>query len=269
MNGLVLLKLGGAVITEKSARESPRLEELRRLAREIASWRGAGEGRLIVGHGSGSFAHVAAQATRFSQRPGDPLRIAAVAAAARRLNGLVVDALIDAGIPATAIPGNLLARSLDAAVVAVRVELVADLMQSGLVPVLYGDAVTDRTQGGAIASTEQLLAALAREVRTDRIVLATDVDGVYEVDPDSEDAGDTKPIPLITPASVDQLSSLGGARKGATDVTGGMYSKVRRMVRLVEELPNLKVRIVNGLEPGAVLKALEDREAGGTVIRSD
>ena len=62
---LVFLKLGGALLTHKDQSASPRSAELRRLVGEIApAWRERSI-RLVLGHGSGSFAHVAAQRSGF------------------------------------------------------------------------------------------------------------------------------------------------------------------------------------------------------------
>src|SRR5688500_8049984 len=57
----VLLKLGGSLITEKSRPETPRTAVIARLVDEIARGAAGRPFRLIVGHGSGSYGHAAAQ----------------------------------------------------------------------------------------------------------------------------------------------------------------------------------------------------------------
>ena len=266
--GLTLLKLGGALLTEKGGREEPRLDVLWRLVKEIRAWDGA-SGRLVLGHGSGSYAHVAVSDTEFLPRPDDPQAFAQVAAAAGRLNLLVVKALLDAGLPAIALPGSLLGICEAGVVTEVRSEMVTDLLASGLLPTLYGDAAPDRKQGGAIASTEPLLMGLAKDLDVRRIIVATDVHGVFEGDPNEIE--DARPIPVITPAMGDALAQhLGKARSGAVDVTGGMASKVGLLLDLVQRQPKLEIRIVSGLREGAVLAALKgDPDAGGTRILAD
>lgn len=264
----VFLKLGGALLTEKDGREALRPALLQRLADEIAAWPGARRGQLVLGHGSGSFAHVAVAETGFLDRPGQALSLARVAAAAARLDRFVVAALLDRDLPALPVPGSLLAVCAAGQVERVRDDLVAELLGSGLLPVIYGDAAPDRLRGGAIASTEPLLAGLANALAPDRIVLATDVDGVYDRDPH---AGGARRLPRIRPSDRGALSeALSGARAGATDVTGGMASKVAWMLDLVEARPGLEVRILSGLRPGAVAAALAGApEAGGTLITAD
>ena len=69
----------------------------------------------------------------------------------------------------------------------------------------------------------------------------------------------------ITPKNFHEvLPALGGSP--AADVTGGMASKVRQMLALVQELPGLEVLVFSGLQPGAVREALLG-ELSGTKIR--
>ena len=263
----VFLKLGGALLTEKDRRESLRADILRRLTGEITAWAAVTDVPLVVAHGSGSFAHVAVGDSGFADHPDDRLALARVMAAARRLNVLVADAFLTAGLPVVPVPGGLLAVCRDGAIERVRGEVVAGLLAAGLVPLLFGDGAPDRIRGGAIASTEALLLALSEHVALARVILATDVDGVFEVDPHGDPGA--SPYPVLTPASAAPLlASLGASRPGATDVTGGMATKVHLMLRLVERCPDIEVRIVSGFRPGAVAAALAgDATAGGTVIR--
>lgn len=264
---LALVKLGGALLTDKAGREALRPGVLARLAAELAAWPSAHRGGLIVGHGSGSFAHVAVRESGFLERPLDRLALARVAAAAARLGGLVVAALIEAGLPAVGIPGAALARWRGGRLGGVREELVARLLAAGAVPVTWGDAAVDDAGRNAIAETEVLLSALARQLGAARVVAATDVDGVYARDPAAHPS--EQPQARVTRASLRALS-LGGARAGTADVTGGMASKVANLLDLAEAAPGLEVRIVSGLRPGAVAAALAGGAgAGGTVIAAD
>ncbi len=109
----VFLKLGGSLITDKRQPETPRADVIRRLAEEIAQAQRANKDlRLVVGHGSGSFGHVFGQ--RYGTRDGVRTAegwygFAATGDAAARLNRLVVEALLAAGIPAWSIqPGATL-----------------------------------------------------------------------------------------------------------------------------------------------------------------
>ncbi|MEO8082949.1 MAG: isopentenyl phosphate kinase [Ardenticatenales bacterium] len=259
-----LLKLGGALLTDKRGDEAVRSDVLARLAAEIARWPGAADGRLVIAHGSGSFAHRAAARSGFLDDPANPAAFAAVAASAARLHRRVVDALIAAGLPAVGVPGGALATLDGGVVVEVRADLVARMLAAGLLPVTYGDAALDRSRGGGIASTEPLLVALADGLGATHLVFATDVDGVYDRDPAAHP--DARPFARLSAGDVDALE-LGGAGPEAVDVTGGMRSKVGAALALVGRRPDVTVRILSGGRKGAVAAALaDDPGAGGTLV---
>ncbi len=76
-------------------------------------------------------------------------------------------------------------------------------------------------------------------------------------------------IPLITPETYPQVQASLNA-SAYTDVTGGMADKVYQMVTLVQRVPNLRVRIMSGTQPGDFREALHDPEhhTNGTLIRA-
>lgn len=259
----VLLKLGGALLTDKAGHEAVRHDVVARVAAELAAWFDGGR-PLVVAHGSGSFAHRAAARAGFPAAF-SPAAFAAVAASAARLHRVVVDALVGAGLPAVGVPGGAVAALDDGRVAAVRSDLVGDLVAAGLVPVTYGDAALDRRRGGGIASTEPILVALAAPLGVGRLVFATDVDGVFDRDPAAH--ADARCFDRLTPGETPWATGAAGARAGVTDVTGGMDAKLAAAFEAVVQRPGVTVRIVSGLRPGALAAALDGRaDAGGTLI---
>src|SRR5690554_6432545 len=103
MSDLYFLKLGGSLLTDKKGVEALRPQVLVRLGQEIRiAMRERPELRLVIGHGSGSFGHVGAAryGTREGVRDGAGWRgFAEVSAAAARLNRLVRETLLAAGVP--------------------------------------------------------------------------------------------------------------------------------------------------------------------------
>lgn len=269
---LVFLKLGGSLITDKTRREAPRMEVIRRLAQEIAETRALRPDiRLVLGHGSGSFGHFAGQeyGTRQGIRPGEEARgwqgFALTGAAAARLNRMVVDALVGAGLPAVSFPPSASARCHAGHLRSLAWEPIAGALEAGLLPVVFGDVALDEVQGCTILSTEEVFAYLAGVLQPARILLAGTVEGVFTADPLQDPAA--RPIPLIDVRRLEELEGLLGGSHGV-DVTGGMWAKVREMATLVERLPGLEVFIFSGEVPGRVRECLlTPARCAGTRLR--
>jgi isopentenyl phosphate kinase len=270
MSELVFVKLGGSVITDKAQAETARLEVIARLVAEIASALGQRSGlQVVLGHGSGSFGHMVAQRYGTRQRvqsAGEWRGFAEVAAVAARLNRIVMDALLAAGVPAWSLQPSASAQCRAGELISLAVDPVAQALAQGLVPLVYGDVALDEVQGGTIISTEQIFAYLARRLCPSRMILVGAVDGVFEGDPLRDPV--TQLIPEISAANWQTVrAALGGSH--ATDVTGGMLAKVEEMVELACELPHLMVHIISGERGGALERALLQSAGAeeGTVIR--
>jgi isopentenyl phosphate kinase len=271
MSELIFLKLGGSLLTDKTQPQALRGDVLRRLAVEIvAALADCPDLRLLIGHGSGSFGHMAAR--KYNTRAGVASAAgwrgyAETARAAAQLNRLVVDALWEAGVPALAIQPSASAHCRDGELLELAERPIRAALAQGLAPVLYGDVALDAARGGTIISTEELFAWLAPRLAPRRIVLVGEVAGVLSADPASGVAGEL--IPEITPETLPQLAqALGGSR--GVDVTGGMVAKVAAMLALVQATPELdSVQIISGLVPGLVHAVLTepDRRAGTRVVR--
>jgi len=250
---VVLVKLGGSLITDKTRPMSPRLEVIDRLARETHQAMDSAPGlRLVLGHGSGSFGHTVGQQhnTRAGVRtPEEWVGFARVSAAAAQLNRLVADAFVAAGVPVLSLQPSASAVCRDGILVHLALEPILAALDRGLVPLVYGDVALDRVQGGTIISTEEILAYLTVHLRPERILLLGEVEGVLD------SRGRT--LEQIRPGDLPALSDILAGSRGA-DVTGGMLSKVADMLRLVESRPGVSVRIFSGLAPGALRQALID-----------
>jgi isopentenyl phosphate kinase len=261
---LQFLKLGGSLITDKTRPRTPRPETIARLAREITLSREKNPDlKLVLGHGAGSFAHVPAK--KYGTRQGvysDSAwqGFAEVWEEAVSLNRLIMAAFRDAGLPAIALPPSAGVIANDGQVISWDLGVLQAALMTPLLPVVYGDVIFDAMRGGTILSTEDLFIHLAHELHPRRILLAGLEPGVWADYPAC-----TRLLPEITPEAVQSADISLGDSPG-TDVTGGMASKVRQMVELVMEIPDLEVLIFSGEEPGAVVRALSG-EIVGTVVR--
>lgn len=253
---MLLVKLGGSVITDKSAYRTPRLDALARLALEVAS---VGE-RVMVVHGAGSFGHVLAK--KHDLGKGDDGSIARRLAAAqvhadvRELTALVLSALRDVGLPAISLSSYDLARLTSGELASFAYEPVHETLARGMVPVLSGDIVLDHSRGFGIVSGDVLMVELARATRPARAVFATDVDGIFDRDP-------REPGAALLPR-IDLRTDVRTTESHVPDITGSMAGKLKR-ARAVART-GVEVQVVNGLAPGRVADALAGKGTVGTVV---
>jgi len=267
-SGIVFLKLGGSLITDKTRVEHARPRVIRRLAREIKSALEARPDlRLVLGHGSGSFGHVAAK--KYGTRDGVKdqsgwIGLAEVAAAAARLNQIVTDIFIAEGVPVISLPPSASARCEDRRLIHLDTSGLHSALRHGLVPLVQGDVAWDSIRGATILSTEDVFIYLAAEIEPTKILLAGEVAGVYN---SAVMTGEV--IKMITPASINEYAAALGGSHG-TDVTGGMIGKVRQMIDLVRQHPAIEVRIFSGAQAGHVRRVLIDPATPiGTLISHD
>lgn len=263
-----MVKLGGSVITDKKRPETPRPEVLRRLAQEVAAARASQPGlQLVLGHGSGSFGHIAAVKYGTHRGAVDAQGwhgFAHVAAAAARLNRLVADTFLDAGVPVWSLQPSASARCRAGKLVSLESAPVHEALAHGLVPLIYGDVALDDVQGATIISTEQILEYLAASLRPARLIFVGVVDGVFEDDPLRNPSA--RPVPHIDPGNWPAVrQALGGSH--AADVTGGMAAKVEGLVALLRQQPETQALVLSGERAGALERALlHPEDAGGTSI---
>lgn len=267
MGNIVLVKLGGSLITDKARERTVRRADLLRLVAELAAALRGGRRTVLLGHGSGSFGHVAAARHRVQegargrgQLPG----ISRTQSEAAALHRIVIQALRDAGLnPFSIVPSSaIVTRQGRSGTVAVSVaaEPLLRALDAGLLPVTYGDVVMDRDQGVAICSTEVALVALARRLlrsgrRITRALWFGDTAGILDAQ--------GRTIRRVRPGGGRALRELvGGA--AATDVTGGMRHRLDAALTLARlGIPSL---IASGREPGLVERALRGRAVAGTRV---
>lgn len=248
------------MITDKQRKFSVRRETLKRIARELT----AAKEPLIVVHGGGSFGHPIA--SKYGIAKGyvykrQLMGFSITHRAMEELNGYVVDALKEAGIPAIAIQPSACTVVRNGRIISMELAPIRKLLELGIAPVLYGDAVPDLGRGMSILSGDQLVMYLAQELGASRVILGVDVDGFYTADPKL--CKGAKLIRKITPESWRGLAKSANASR-VRDVTGGMAKKIEELLPLAEL--GIEAEIINATKPGILRRALLGERGLGTRI---
>lgn len=255
---MILVKLGGSVITDKSKLRTFKRASCERLARELS----IAEDDMLLVHGAGSFGHIEAKKHGLHKgfkKDSQLEHVAAVQRDVRELNLKVLEALIDEGVRAVSVPPAASATFDKGAISSFEPESFRRVVDIGLVPVTFGDVVPDETMGFSICSGDLMMEALARSFKPKLAVFCADIDGVYDRDPKRD--GRAELIPRLTP------SSLRGLRKTESthaDVTGSIYGKLERMLAISRHCE--KCMIVNGNVPGRLGKVIRGDAVVSTVV---
>lgn len=245
MKNLILIKLGGSVITDKSKPFTARREIIRKLGKEIFKLKNKNTD-LIIGHGAGSFAHV--PAAKYQTQKGlinkkSIWGLSLTADAAIQIDRIVVKELLSLKIPiASFAPLSFIYQGK------IITDHIKKALEIGITPIIYGDVVMNTKQGFEIYSGEKTLDILAvklsKHYKKIIIIYYTDTNGVYD--------NKGKTVPLITSMNFKKIRKfIEGS--GNTDVTGGMIHKVEESLSLVKKL-DAEVYIMNGLRRGRVTK---------------
>ncbi len=241
-----VLKLGGSVVTEKGSERTVSDERLDTIVATIA--RADRRGYLLV-IGGGSFGHPAADRHGMSEQTGssDPRAMAEVHDAMLALTSIVIDRLVDAGVPAVAIHPLSMAHREDGDL-HLSFDPVEQAVSEGYVPVLHGDCVLTAGQGATILSGDEIAVELARHFDADRVGLCTGVPGVLDSNEELIDRIE----------QYERVADVLGESTD-TDVTGGMAGKVSTL---------LELGIPSSVFDIAALAAFLDGESPGTTIDS-
>lgn len=264
MRELILIKLGGSVITDKNKEFTAREANIRRLAGEIKDALKVYKGKVIIGHGAGSFAHT--PAAKYQTKKGligkdGLIGMAIVEDAARQLNAVVIKNFLSKKLPVFPFsPASFLISDAKRGVKSY-LDPIKNALRIGAIPVVYGDVIMDTKTGCTIFSTEKVLSILAKELKGDykiRMIYCTDVDGVYD------DKGKT--IPVISGKNFTGVKkSILGAK--GVDVTGGMLHKVEESLAVARKY-RISTLIINGAKSGNLTKAIEGKKILGTKIQN-
>ncbi|MEM3753394.1 MAG: isopentenyl phosphate kinase [Candidatus Micrarchaeaceae archaeon] len=263
---LYFVKLGGSIITDTEKANTPKLKEIERLAREIKE--GSEGAKIIIGHGSGSFGHVAVHKYGIEKGlhgKGSILGAAKAHAIAHELNRLIIKALNKNGISALPFPPSAGSISINGKISGWNTQPIKTALELGFTPVVMGDVIVDSINGVHIASTEEGFEYLAAIFRPDKVISAGDTDGVFDADP--KIYKNAKLIRKINKKNIrEALNGAGASLK--IDVTGGMHSKLQFLYNISKRYGST-CQIVNATVPGRLRDALMGKPVISTIIKAN
>jgi len=251
MSERLILKLGGSVITDKSAGCAVDKARLTSVAKAIAEAKSCD---TVIIHGAGSCGHPEAKHYNLDRgvSAGTTDGIFVTHRAVSGLNDAVVAALRNEGVAALGVHPLHTGIASNGRLVGFECRHLETMLRLGMVPVIHGDVVMDLSKGACIVSGDQLVQYLAVALQISRVGLATDVPGVL-------DRGVV--VPQITRKMVPDLRI---GHSSHTDVTGGMRGKIDELLGLADAGIRSDIFHVS-----RIADFLKGSGTGGTIVRGD
>ncbi|MEM0160963.1 MAG: isopentenyl phosphate kinase [Thermoplasmata archaeon] len=246
---MIIIKLGGSVITDKAKYRKFRSEIVRRLITEIP------DSDLIIVHGAGSFGHIISK--QHSLQNGlnnqNSLKFVQVQNDMIELNLNIMKILFESGIPAISLP----AHSFHVYQEEFNFDIFEKFLKLGFVPVTYGDIILNSEKKVAICSGDYLIEKLAGHFKPEQVIFVTDVDGIYTKNPKLyKDAKFIKELSLNDSIDTEMI---------VDDVTGGIMGKLETIKKIIGNVGS--VTIVNGLVPDRLRNIILKNEEISTKIK--
>ena len=263
MKKLIILKLGGSVITVKDNPFTPNHSNLERLANEIQNGVQK-QNQLVIIHGAGSFGHIIVQKSGIDKGIKHPKQLNDFAVTQRiqnEWNAIVTKQLQDVNLPA--IPCQVSSHVIlkQGRIDTINLTAIEGMIKIGLIPVLYGVPAYDIVDGCRILSGDQIASYIAKELQAEKIIHGTNVDGVLSGNPKNLNS---KLIREITLENIDEVM-INLKKHSKDDVTGQMYGKIFELMGLAKL--GIKSEIINANKAKNIENALLGTEGLGTTIK--
>lgn len=264
MKNVVLIKLGGSLITDKTKPRTVRQAVLNRLALWLAETvKFYPHYSYILGNGAGSFAHVSAskyQIQKGLQRDEQKFGFCEVGLDVSRLRSLILETFIAQQLRIFPVRPSSFITLKNKQVETVSLAALEGMLELGVTPLISGDIFYDSERGFYIYSTEAifevLVNSLAPSYRVTHCIHFTTVEGVYD---DKKHV-----IPTITEENFDQVRTSLYATEGY-DVTGGMLHKIEKSLYYAQQ--GITTHIVSGVShKNPLLSVLSGKDSVGTTI---
>jgi len=248
-HNLILIKLGGSVITFKEKPLAANFEAIRNISYTLASVKTP----IILIHGGGSFGHYWSVKYNMHSKPDqyDSHGISIVHESMIALNQIIVNSMIKVGMnPYTIIPSMFI---YDHKPITKKIKELKSIVESSVIPITFGDVVYIENKMYSILSGDAIMSLLSKILRPSKVIFTLNVDGIYK---------DMKNREILK-----ELKNNNSARfsKVIQDVTGGMRRKVIEALKISDI--GIDVMMVNGLKPERIINAITGIGFEGTLVK--
>jgi len=245
---MILIKLGGSIITNKEKPLSPRKKIIDKISKSLKKINEP----IIIVHGGGSYGHYwsVKYDMHTKEKRYNPRGVAIVKNSMIELNKMILDSLLKNKLNPYSLPPTDFMSSNKP--ITRKIREMEKISKSGLIPVTYGDALWYGQKKTYILSGDKIMTNLAKILKPRLCIFALNEDGLYS---------DLKSKKLIYELQGEHPS----ISENKMDVTGGMTRKVEEALKISKM--GINVFFTNGNNPERIVKAVKNRTLEGTLFR--
>ena len=245
---MILIKLGGSIITNKEKPLSPRRKTIENLAKGLKRI----DEPMIIVHGGGSYGHYWSVKYDMHTQPKkyDIRGVAIVKNSMVELNKIILDSFAKNRLSPYCLPPTDFMTGNKP--ITKKIKEIEKISKSGLIPVTFGDALWYGQNKTYILSGDKIMTHLAKILKPKLTIFALNEDGLYS---------DLKTKKLIHELKGEKPT----ISNNLMDVTGGMTRKVEEATKIAKM--GMNVFFVNGNKPQRIVKAVKNGKFEGTLFR--
>ncbi len=245
---MILIKLGGSIITNKEKPLSPRKKTIENLAKSI---RKINEPMIIV-HGGGSYGHYWSVKYDMHTKPRkyNQKGVSIIKNSMIDLNKIILDSFVKNRLnPYCLPPTDFMGGNKP---ILKKVKEIEKISKANFIPVTFGDALWYGQGKTYILSGDKIMTHLSKILKPRLCIFALKEDGLYS---------DLKSKKLIYELKNEKPTFS----ETKMDVTGGMTRKVEEASNISKM--GINVFFVNGNKPDRIVKAIKNKKFEGTLFR--
>ena len=265
---LIVLKLGGSLLTDKSTAYKLREDIIKAVAVEIKECIDLGLIKsLVIVHGVGSFGHPPVLKYNLHKgfRNKDQLiSMSKTQQIVNKFRKTITTTFLEEGIPINLMHASSMVVGDKMVITDYTFNSLKGFLSLGMVPLIGGDMMYDTSMGFSVCSGDQLAVVLSRVLRANQLLFATDVPGVFDKDPKlGEHAQLLKEININ---EIEQFLSK-TSETAKTDASGNMQGKLRSLISIKDRIrEGLKVAILSMNKKDTLKNTLKGQESELTKI---
>ena len=256
---ILVLKLGGSLLTDKSTPYKLKEEVLEAVATEIKECIDLGLIKsLVIVHGVGSFGHPPVLQYNLHKGFKEKDQLISMSKTQQIVNkfrNTIATKFLDKGIPINLMHASSMVVGNKMVISENTFESLKGFLSIGMVPLIGGDMMYDKSMGFSVCSGDQIAVILSRVLNAKHLIFATDVPGVFDKDPKSRESAE-----LLKEININDLDNVLKQlnKANVADASGRMRGKLLSLVSTKNQIKKgLKVAIFSMIEKDTLKKHLK------------